>query len=84
MADEIRNQVFHEAEQKAKTDLSMWLFRSREGGLPPIVLYEYTENRAKFNAVEFLNGFQGYLEMDCYQGYNNLPGIKSCCCCVEY
>jgi len=44
------------------------------------VLYKYTETRAKFNAVEFLNGFQGYLETDCYQGYNNLPGIKRCCC----
>ena len=48
--------------------------------MPAIVLYKYTETRAKFNALEFLNGFQGYLETDCYQGYNNLPGIKRCCC----
>lgn len=31
-----------------------------------IVLYKYAETRARFNAAEFLNGFQGYLETDCY------------------
>lgn len=80
MADETRIQVLHEEERKAETDSFMWLFRSGEDGMPAIVLYKYTETRAKFNAVEFLNGFQGYLETDCYQGYNNLPGIKRCCC----
>jgi transposase/uncharacterized coiled-coil protein SlyX len=80
MADETRIQVLHEKERRAETDSFMWLFRSGEDGLPPIVLYKYTETRARFNAVEFLDGFQGYLETDCYQGYNNLPGIKRCCC----
>jgi transposase/uncharacterized coiled-coil protein SlyX len=80
MADETRIQVLHEEERKAETDSFMWLFRSGEDGLPPIVLYKYTETRARFNAADFLNGFQGYLETDCYQGYNDLPGIKRCCC----
>lgn len=80
MADETRIQVLHEEDRKAETDSFMWLFRSGEDGLPDIVLYKYTETRAKFHAAEFLNGFQGYLETDCYQGYNNLPGIKRCCC----
>lgn len=41
---------------------------------PPIVLYHYTETRARYNAVDFLDGFSdGYLETDGYQGYNNLP-----------
>lgn len=80
MADETRIQVLHEAERKAETDSFMWLFRSGEDGLPPIILYKYTETRAKFHALEFLKGFQGYLETDCCQGYNNLPGIKRCCC----
>lgn len=44
-----------------------------------IILYHYTETRAKYNAVAFLDGFSdGYLETDGYQGYNNLPGIKRC------
>ncbi len=70
----------HEEERKVENDSFMWLFRSSEDGLPDIVLYQYTETRAKFHAAEFLKGFQSYLETDCYQGYNNLPGIKRCCC----
>ena len=80
MADETRIQVLHEKERKAETDSFMWLFRSGEDGLPEIILYKYTETRAKFNAAKFLEGFQGYLETDCYQGYNNLPGVRWCCC----
>ena len=33
----------------------MWLFRSGEDGLPPIVLYHYTETRARYNAVDRRN-----------------------------
>lgn len=80
MADETRIQVLHEEERKAENDSFMWLFRSGEDGLPDIVLYQYTETRAKFHAAEFLKGFRGYPETDCYQGYNNLPGIRRCCC----
>lgn len=80
MADETRIQVLHEKDRNPETDSFMWLFRSGEDGLPTIVLYKYTETRAKFNAVDFLNGFQGYLETDCYQGYNNLPDVRRCCC----
>lgn len=58
----------------------MWIFRSGEDGLPPIILYRYTETRAKLHAAEFLSGFSGYLETDYYQGYDNLPGVKRCCC----
>ena len=80
MADETRVQVLHEPERKAETDSFMWLFRTGEDGEPTILLYKYTETRAKFNAVAFLDGFTGYLETDAYQGYNNLPGITRCCC----
>ena len=80
MADETRVQVLKEAGRKAETDSYMWLFRTGEDGLPPILLYKYTETRAKFNAEEFLRGFKGYLETDGYQGYNNLPNVKRCCC----
>lgn len=80
MADETRIQVLKEPGRNAETDSFMWLFRSGEDELPQIILYKYTETRAKFNAVAFLGDFQGYLETDCYQGYNNLPGVKRCCC----
>ena len=80
MADETRVQVLKEPGRNAETDSYMWLFRTGEDGLPPVILYKYTETRAKFNAEEFLKGFKGYLETDGYQGYNNLPDIKRCCC----
>ncbi len=80
MADETRVQVLKEPGRAAQTDSFMWLFRSGEDGEPTIILYKYTQTRAKFNAAEFLDGFQGYLETDGYQGYNNLPGVKRCCC----
>lgn len=80
MADETRVQVLKEPNRKAQTDSYMWLYRSGEDGLPDIILYRYTETRAKYNAKEFLQGFEGYLETDGYQGYNDLPGIKRCCC----
>ena len=75
MADETRIQVLKEPERNPETDSFMWLFRSGEDGLPPLILYRYTETRAKFNAVEFLKGFKGYLMTDGYQGYNNLPDV---------
>ena len=75
MADETTLQVLKEPERNPGTDSYMWLFRSGEDGLPPLILYRYTETRAKFNAEDFLRGFKGYLMTDGYQGYNNLPGI---------
>lgn len=80
MADETRIQVLHEPERKAETDSFMWLYRSGEDALPPIILYGYTPTRAGYNAAEFLNGFRGYLECDGYQGYNKVSGIRRCCC----
>jgi len=75
MADETRLQVLKEPGRNPGTDSFMWLFRSGEDGLPPLILYRYTETRAKFNAEDFLKGFKGYLMTDGYQGYNNLPDI---------
>ena len=80
MADETRVQVLNEPGRNPETDSWMWLFRSGEDGLPPILLYHYTETRTKFHAASFLQGFSGYLETDGYQGYNNLPDIKRCSC----
>ena len=80
MADETRIQVLKEPGREAETDSFMWLFRSGEDGLPEIILYGYTETRARYNAEAFLKGFSGYLMTDGYQGYNNLPGVKRTCC----
>ena len=80
MADETRIQVLKEPGRNPETDSFMWLFRSGEDDGPPIILYGYTETRARFNAEVFLKGFEGYLMTDGYQGYNNLPGIRRTNC----
>ena len=40
MADETRVQVLKEEDRRAQTQSFMWLFRSGEDGLPPIILYK--------------------------------------------
>ncbi len=80
MADETRVQVLKEPERNPQTDSFMWLYRTGEDGLPPIIIYNYTETRKKQNAEAFLKGFKGYLMTDGYQGYDNLPDIIHTSC----
>ena len=80
MADETRVQVLKEPGRNPETDSFMWLFRSGEDGLAPIILFHYTETRKKVNAIEFLKGANAYLMSDGYQGYNDLPGLIRCIC----
>ncbi len=80
MADETRIQVLKEPGREAERDSYMWLFRTGEDELPPIILYGYTQTRARYNAEAFLKGFEGYLTTDGYQGYNDLPGVTRTCC----
>lgn len=80
MADETPIQVLHEPGRRAQTQSYMWLFRSGEDGGPPILLYKYSPTRAGDNAVEFLDGFSGYLMCDGYSGYNKVPAAKRTAC----
>lgn len=80
MADETKVQVLKEPDRPATTDSYMWLYRTGEDGLAPILLYEYQETRKGQNAADFLKGFQGYLETDGYAGYNKVEGVTRCCC----
>ena len=80
MADEKPLQVLHEPGRRAQTQSYMWLFRSGEDGLPPIILYKYSETRAEENAVDFLRGFKGYLMCDGYSGYNKVSDAKRTAC----
>lgn len=80
MADETPVQVLHEPGRRAQTKSYMWLFRSGEDGEHPIVIYKYSETRAGDTAVDFLNGFQGYLMCDGYSGYNKVSAAKRLAC----
>lgn len=73
-ADETTLQVLHEPGRAAQTDSYIWLYRSGRDG-PPIVLYEYQETRSKDHPKKFLTGFQGYLHVDGYSGYNDVPDV---------
>jgi transposase len=73
-ADETTLQVLREPGRSAQSTSYMWLYRTgREG--PPIILYDYQTTRASKHPRQFLTGFKGYLHVDGYAGYNNLPDI---------
>lgn len=80
MADETPLQVLHEEGRRVQAKSYMWLFRSGEDGGVPIILYKYSPTRAGDNAVEFLQGFKGYLMCDGYSGYNKVPDAKRTAC----
>ena len=81
MADETTVQVLKEPGRDPETKSYMWLYRSGDDGLPPILMYEYQETRKGQNAADFLEGFEGYLETDGYAGYNRLGDKVTRCCC---
>jgi transposase len=70
-ADETTLQVLHEEGRTANNKSYLWLYRTGRFG-PHIVLFEYQETRAGEHPKRFLNGFHGYLHVDCYQAYNIL------------
>ena len=80
MADETPVQVLHEEDRRAQTQSYMWVFLSGEGDEKPIRLYKYSPTRAGDTAVEFLDGFEGYIMCDGYSGYNKLKKAKRTAC----
>jgi transposase len=78
-ADESTLQVLKEAGRAAESQSYMWLFRTGSQG-PPIVLYEYQETRSSEHPRNFLKGFKGYLQVDGYAGYHNIPDVILCGC----
>lgn len=80
-ADETTLQVLHESGRAAETKSYMWLYRSGNNG-PPIVLFDYQQTRAKEHPRKFLEGFKGYLHVDGYPGYHELPDVTLVGCWV--
>ena len=74
-ADETPVQVLHEKDRKATTQSRMWVYCTDK-----IKLYEYKPTRNGQNAVDFLNGYSGYLVCDGYDGYNKLNHVTRCGC----
>ena len=82
MMDESPVQVLKEPDRRPQSKSYLWVTRTGEDGLNPIVLYRYTETRAGENAKEFLKGISPgfYIMADGFSGYNKLKNAKRCCC----
>ncbi len=67
--DETHVQVMGEPGRKNTTKSYMWVFR---GGTEekPTLLYQYEPTRSSKVAVDFLNGYKGYVQTDGYAGYD--------------
>ena len=65
--DETRTQVLNEVNKKATTRSYMWVRYAP--GDSPIVLYDYSPTRSSVVPNDLLRGFEGYLQVDGYDGY---------------
>lgn len=73
-ADETTVQVLEEDGRTAQQKSYMWLYRTgREA--PGVVLYEYQPTRSGDHPKAFLKGFTGYLQVDGYSGYHDIPDV---------
>lgn len=82
-ADETTLQVLKEPGRAAEKQSYMWLYRTGCVG-PPIVLFDYQPSRAGENPRKFLEGFKGYLHVDGYAGYHNIPDIILAGCWAHF
>ena len=49
-----------------------WVYIGCGGSSPPAAVYDYTPSRSQQGPVQFLRGYQGYLQADAYPGYDVL------------
>ena len=73
--DETPVQVLREPGRTAQSKSYLWVQR---GGPPDqrVLLYEYDPSRSKAVPTRLLEGFQGYLQTDGYDGYNAVVQAK--------
>ena len=81
-ADETPIQVLKEAGRRPQSKSYVWLFRSGDDGLNPVIVYQYHPTRNGDAAAEFFQESAPgtYINADGYAGYNKLKGFKRCCC----
>ncbi|MBQ9015669.1 MAG: IS66 family transposase [Firmicutes bacterium] len=82
MMDETPIQVLKEPGKAPESKSYVWLLRTGEDGLPPIVYYRYSPTRSGDTAVEMLQGIRAgtYLMCDGFSGYNKLKDVRRCTC----
>lgn len=79
-ADETTVQVLDEPGKKAQSRSYMWVYRSGEFGVNPVVIYDYQPNRAGSCPQHFLGDYAGYLLTDGYAGYDTLTAVTQAGC----
>lgn len=71
-ADETTIQVLKEEGRKAQTKSYLWLYTSAATATQRVVLFDYQQTRSGQNPRTYLDGFNGYLQVDGYAGYNGI------------
>jgi len=80
--DETPLQVLNEPGREATTKSYMWLFHGGPPGRPSVV-YLYHPTRSGSVPLQYLNGYEGYVQTDGYTAYDELgkqPGITHLGC----
>ncbi len=82
LMDETRVQVMKEPGKADTAQSFMWVLR---GGPPehPVILYRYHPSRSASIPLGYLSNFQGFLQTDGYEGYEEvgeLPGVSHVGC----
>lgn len=82
MMDETPIQVLHEPGRTPESKSYVWLMRSGNDGLPPIIYYRYAPTRSGDVALELTDGIQPgtHLMCDGFSGYNKLKDVRRCTC----
>lgn len=82
MMDETPIQVLHEPGRTPESKSYVWLMRSGNDGLPPIIYYRYAPTRSGDVALDLTDGIQPgtYLMCDGFSGYNKLKDVRRCTC----
>jgi transposase len=74
LCDETRFQVLKETGKRAQSQSFLWVLR---GGTEkhPLLLYDYDPSRSSEVPMRLLEGFQGYLQTDGYEGYTAIGSM---------
>jgi len=72
-SDDTEVQVLKEPGRKAKTKSYMWVYLTVIE--EKIILFEYTQTRARKHPENFLQGFSGFMHVDGYSSYEKIEGV---------
>ena len=73
--DETRVQVLDELGKRPQSQSYMWLLSRGSPFKRPNIVYHYDPTREGSVAVKLLDSFQGYMQVDGYGAYNQVPKV---------